>query len=238
MTAIRNIEKADATTRTELEDTLAQMSALYPHTKCRVEIGHVTGRWLNPGETSPAEVENTTMAITQLAEHPPHMLIVERYAADYAYWQHQVHEGITNGTLSRNVPWHQPARYTMIHEFGHVFTKDAIGRWSEDVPESETPYRRVIQIAWDAVGMGHVELDDVPVEWTLRNLFGDAQPLVDDLSGYGALASPQEMTAEAFALHHLAPGKSKAAEALYEYLASEYHEAHRTHGGYPGRVPA
>jgi hypothetical protein len=235
MTAIRNIEKADVLARTELEDTLAQLQGLYPHSKCKVEIGPVTHRWLNPGESSPAEVENSTMAITQLADHPPRMLIVERYAKDYAYWQNQMQAGIAGGTLSNKIPWHSPARYTMTHEFGHVFSADALGRWNEDTEES---YRRVIQIAWDAVGMEHAELDDVPFEWTFRNLFGDAQPLVDDLSGYGALASPQELTAEAFALHHLAPGKSKAAEAVYEYLASQYHEAHKTHGGYPGRVPA
>ena len=238
MTAIRNIEKADAESRTELEDTLAQLCDLYPHSKVRVEIGPVTHRWLNPGETSPAEVENSTKAITQLAENPPHMLIVARYAANYEYWRNQVRTGIDGGTLSKKIPWHTPARYTMTHEFGHVFSKDSLGRWDLDDDASDERYRRVIQIAWDAVGMEHVELDEVPVEWTLRNLFGDTTALVDDLSAYGALASPQELTAEAFALHHLVPGKSKAAEAVYEYLASQYHEAHRTHGGYPGRVPA
>jgi hypothetical protein len=228
MTTIRHIERADAKSQAELLSTLDELQALTGLT-AHVEVGPLTGKWLD--DDDPEEAQGT-MGVTLEKPRPPQVLMVVDYASDYAKWQKDLREAQVNGVMNKHIDWHQPARFTLTHEWGHVFATAALGRLDHVGGQTDDKYRRLFQIAWDTAGDGHVELADVPQVFeenaiaAMLGLPGIGRSMhLKDLDSY-AEVSPNELAAEAFAVHHLAPGVSKVAEAVYEYLAGEFAKHH------------
>lgn len=225
MTAIRNIELADPQVREELEWTIGQIKETFPGIRFDVALGAIED-FIPPMDllmemvNNPRRIEGT-MAVSNLLTGE--IGLVSEYASSHQRWQAGIREGVENGNLHPRVANGRPVEYSLVHEVGHLFHQEALGRFMGDEdPESDMRYRQAMAIAWEAVGEGRVDLAHVPSEFGMRLAFGLPGNLATDLSLYGALGGPNELCAESFVTHLLHPGESKAAEAVYEYLMLEY----------------
>lgn len=229
MTAIRNIELADNKSRAELLEVEHKLRTAWPHVKPTISIEPRADIW--------PEVEGlmdnlTTMAVTEHADGARNIRLVKEFVEDHDLWVAELRMAQQNGILSDKVPADRPAQFVLTHEWGHVMHAEAFGTFEFDGltgdgigGETDMHFRRAVSLAWEAVGMGHVPVDEVPDAWgyskILTMLLGQSSPLAEDLSRY-AEDTPNELVAEAFAVHTLAPGTSAAADAVYEYLVTTY----------------
>lgn len=243
MTAIRNIELADDRSRTELEDTLSRLRAEWPHVHVTVDIKPRAEVFTDPLERA----DNMgTMAQTEPDHGRAHITLIKEYVEDFAYWQDQFRDGIRNGTLSPKMDAEHPAAYVLSHEWGHAMHAEAFGQIGYGIEDDLQPegsetdmhFRRAFITALEAVGVEAPDIEEVPFVYSMAVMFQLLPELAADLSGYGAYGGPNELVAESFAFHHLLPGASKAADAVYTYLVTAYDQAHAGHDGHVPRTAA
>jgi hypothetical protein len=230
MTEIRNIEVADARSRTELAATWNTLTATWPRVQVTAQVGPlVPGEFLDLWSFLSDDYHGT-MGVTNTQRKLCDILIVADYAEDYGHWKREVKEAQAKGFLSTaDIVGQAPAQYTLTHEFGHALARNVLG----DFDRNQHPYREAALLAWHTLGM-HTDVTTtrrVPAVWNEQADAAGAGTwplLATDLSQY-AISGPQELLAEAFAVGHLAPGHSKAADAVCAWLNERYQEAQVQH---------
>lgn len=217
---------ADALSRAELDSTLVTLTARWPVVGTTVQVGPlVPGKFCDIVTYITGDTDGT-MGVTNSEHKVCDILVVDAYAKNFHRWQDKVREAQSKGMLaSAPVIGEHPAQYVLTHEFGHALARNVIGEFEEH----EHPYRVAQLMAWHAVG----DATDVTSTRKVPDTFDDYWERIassdgtwwphlgEDLSHY-ACSSPTELVAEAFAVGSLAPGHSKAADALYAWIDDQY----------------
>lgn len=211
----KSFREADAKSAQELDKALGDMLAAYPG--------------IEPSVVHVARIKDDPDGSTygETATKDGEIRISPKWAGDYAAWAKNMRgECLKGNALRKDLVQYcdNPARYTLIHEYGHVVATDLLGRLDDESTDGDTAYRRILLDGWRQVDEGRTIPPDAslgPVPFIqMIGVYNDE--VTADLSAY-ANASPHEFVAEAFAIYQVAgPGKSKIADYVHGELERMY----------------